>query len=163
MKVMDILGKNRFPVCTQQRLASRGIVLRDGLILLSYEQKSDQWFLPGGGLEAGETLRDCCCREIAEETGVLVSVGEEYLALREYYEEWCYESHFFLCEKTGDCVRKLTAREAAMGLVPRWIPVQEAIDIFSHHADFDGIDEMKRGGYLREFTALLAAREAGLL
>ena len=36
----------------------------------------------------------------------------------------------------------------------RWLMINEAIDIFSVHASYDGADEMKRGLYLREYTAL---------
>ena len=39
---------------------------------------------------------------------------------------------------------------------PRWLPVEEALAIFSRHADYAATDEMRRGMYLREFTALSA-------
>lgn len=42
------------------------------------------------------------------------------------------------------------------GLEPRWIPLNEAIDIFSKHQDYADENEMKRGAYLREYNALLS-------
>jgi 8-oxo-dGTP diphosphatase len=35
-----------------------------------------QWSIPGGLLEVGETLRACAEREVREETGLTVSIGE---------------------------------------------------------------------------------------
>ena len=64
---IDIYGDNRFPEHTKVREACRGIVIRDGLILLSYEVNTDQWFIPGGGLEGNETIQQCCIRELAGE------------------------------------------------------------------------------------------------
>lgn len=42
--------------------------------------------IPGGGLEKDETDRDCCIREIAEETGVVVETSDCLLEIDEYYE-----------------------------------------------------------------------------
>ena len=37
---------------------------------------------------------------------------------------------------------------------PRWLQIAEIKDIFSKHNLNNGIDEMRRGMYLREYTAL---------
>jgi len=46
-------------------------------------------------------------------------------------------------------------KELAIGLEPRWIPLKDAIDIFSGPNDYAAENEMKRGSYLREYQALL--------
>ena len=56
MKEISIYGDNRFPEYTRTREACRGIAMRDGMILLSYEVNTDQWFIPGGGLEAHASI-----------------------------------------------------------------------------------------------------------
>ena len=71
MSVIEIYGENRFPEHTKVREACRGIVIKNGNILLSYEVKSDQYFIPGGGVENTESLEKCAVREIYEETGFL--------------------------------------------------------------------------------------------
>lgn len=159
MKTIDIYGANRFAEHTKIRQAARGIVARDGRILLTYEVNTDQWFLPGGGLEDRESIEQCCVRELAEETGCVVEPLLHYLTINEYYEEWLFVSHYFVCRITGKTQRLLTEREAQVGLEPRWIPLQEAISIFSKHQDY-AHDEMKRGAYLREYKALSAYVEA---
>lgn len=152
---IDIYGDNRFPEHSKVREACRGIVIRDGLILLTYEVNTDQWFIPGGGLEYSESIKQCCIRELAEETGYVVKPQNHFVTINEYYEEWRFISHYFTCEITGETQRLLTDREAEVGLEPRWIPLHEAVTIFSKHQDY-AYDEMKRGSYLREYNALLA-------
>ncbi len=154
MTTQSIFGRNRYWPHTRICEGSRGIVVRDGLLLVSYEQNTDWLVLPGGGLEPGETHAACAVREIREETGFLVEAEEEFLVLSEYYGEVRYVSHYFVCSVTGEAAQALTPEEAARGLVPRWLPVREAYDAFSRHADFEGVWEEKRGAYLREFTAL---------
>ena len=106
---IDIYGDNRFPEHSKVREACRGIVIRDGLILLTYEVNTDQWFIPGGGLEGNETIQQCCIRELAEETGFVVNPLYQFATINEYYEEWKYISNYFICEITGETQRLLTS------------------------------------------------------
>lgn len=57
------------------RVRVGAIVLLDQRLLLVQHQKGERayWLLPGGGLEAGETLFDCAAREVREETGLIVA------------------------------------------------------------------------------------------
>ena len=86
METINIFGENRFETYTKTRKACRGIVISNGMILLTYEVNTDQWFIPGGGLESGESLEACCVRELAEETGCIVRPIYQYLMINEYYE-----------------------------------------------------------------------------
>jgi ADP-ribose pyrophosphatase YjhB (NUDIX family) len=50
-------------------------VRREDAILLVQESKPDvrgRWSLPGGHLEPGESLADGACREVREETGLII-------------------------------------------------------------------------------------------
>ena len=160
MQTIEIFGENYFGRWDKTRAACRGIVIENGLILMSYAAKDDTWMIPGGGLEAGETNEECCVREVAEETGLMVKPSGPVLEIDEYYEDCKYMSLYFLCEKTGETGVKLTEGEIKAGLEPRWISVKDALDIFSKHASYADTDEMKRGLYLREFTALGAITRA---
>ena len=154
MKELEILGANRFETFTKTRAGSRAVIVRDGMILLSHETESGWWLVPGGGMEGDETPEACCIRETEEETGVIVRPIRPFLTLYEYSEEDCYISHYVTCEVTGEGQMCLTEAEKRRGLEPRWIPLREAIDIFSHHQDYAETSEEKRGAYLREYTAL---------
>ena len=154
METINIYGANRFETFSKTREACRGIVISEDKILLTYEVNTDQYFLPGGGLEQGENLAECCIRELAEETGFQVEPRYQYLTINEYYEEWKFVSHYFVCTVAGETSRKLTEREAEVGLEPRWVPLDEAVEIFSKHNEYAD-NEMKRGAYQREHEALL--------
>ena len=154
MKTIDIYGENQFEKYTKSREACRGIVIRNGKILLTYEVNTDQWFIPGGGVEGDESFEECCVRELAEETGYIVKTNKHYLTINEYYEEWLFVSHYYICDYIGETERKLTEREVEVGLESRWISLKEAMDIFSKHQDYADENEMKRGAYLREYNAL---------
>ncbi len=154
MKTIEIVGDNHFLKWTKHRIATRGIVVKGNDILLSYEKKTDTYNIPGGGIEPNESLTECCTREIAEETGQIVSVSEEFLKLCEYYEEWCFETHFFVCTAVGETETKLSPREKEVDMTSKWIDLDEALSIFSKHQDYATTNEEKRGIYLREYTAL---------
>ena len=159
MQIIDIVGRNYTGKWEQTRTACRGIVLQDGKLLLSYETVTGQWMLPGGGLEGSEDEQACCVREVAEETGFVICPSECLLEIDEYYEDWKWISRYFFGEVTGTAAVKLTGREKQVGMEPRWLPVNEIVDIFSRHADYTDTDEMRRGMYLREYTALKALLE----
>ena len=154
MKEIEISGANRFETFTKTRAGSRAVIVREGMILLSHETVSGWWLIPGGGMEAGETPETCCVRETEEETGLIVRPLRQFLTLYEYYEEYRYISYYFVCEVTGSGQMHLTAEEKRRGLEPQWMPLQEAVDIFSRHQSYADVSEEKRGSYLREYTAL---------
>lgn len=55
------------------------IAVRDGALLLirrGHAPSRGRWSLPGGRVEPGETARQALVREMAEETGLVVEVGE---------------------------------------------------------------------------------------
>lgn len=58
----------RFPV------SIKGVVLLGGKAVL-LQNPRDEWELPGGKLELGESPPDCLAREVTEELGLQVEVG----------------------------------------------------------------------------------------
>jgi 8-oxo-dGTP diphosphatase len=55
------------------------IAVRDGALLLirrGHAPSRGRWSLPGGRVEPGETAHEALVREMAEETGLIVEVGE---------------------------------------------------------------------------------------
>ncbi|MFT3714518.1 MAG: NUDIX domain-containing protein [Gordonia sp. (in: high G+C Gram-positive bacteria)] len=62
------------------RFVVAGAVVDDGRLLLAQRsyppEVAGRWELPGGKAEDGETLHDALIRELSEELGVTVDVGE---------------------------------------------------------------------------------------
>lgn len=59
----------------RRHLSAGGLVLEDGYILL-IRNRSGHWGLPKGHWEAGELLAETAVREVLEETGLSVEVGD---------------------------------------------------------------------------------------
>ena len=51
-------------------LAAGGLVLRDGKVAIVHRPRYDDWSLPKGKLDKGESFEECALREVEEETGL---------------------------------------------------------------------------------------------
>jgi 8-oxo-dGTP diphosphatase len=57
--------------------AAGGVVTRDGLFAVVHRSKYDDWTLPKGKLDAGETFEQAALREVEEETGLRCTLLRE--------------------------------------------------------------------------------------
>ena len=151
---LEIYGKNRDKEFSKTRIGCRGIIIRNGEILISHETKTDYYVIPVGGLEGDESLEICCAREILEETGYLVKVKKLYLTLNEYYKEYKFVSNYFICEVIDYIEPELTELEAQNGLEAEWLPVTDVLKLYENYDMYTSVDMDKRNTYLREFTGL---------
>src|SRR5437660_8436237 len=58
------------------RVGVYAVIFNDEGILLAHRRDIDWWNLPGGGMEAGETVDEAMIREVHEETGLKVRVEQ---------------------------------------------------------------------------------------
>jgi mutator protein MutT len=56
------------------------------------------WEFPGGKREAGETFEQCLVREIREELGIEISVGEQFEDIQHDYPDKNVRLKFFICK-----------------------------------------------------------------
>jgi 8-oxo-dGTP diphosphatase len=89
-------------------------VISDGRVLLIRRGNpplEGEWSIPGGTLEVGETLPEAVKRELAEETGLEVRVGELIEVLERIFldpqgrSKYHYVILDYLCEVTGGNAR----------------------------------------------------------
>jgi len=65
-------------------------------VLFVKNRDVQQWSLPSGGLEEGETPEQCCQREVFEETGYRISINQRLHIKRAIISSYQVETHYFL-------------------------------------------------------------------
>lgn len=80
---------------------SAALIFRRGKLLITQRHVKSHlgglWEFPGGKREAGETFEQCLVREIREELGVEISVGELFEEIAHDYLEKSVHLKFFVC------------------------------------------------------------------
>ena len=82
-------------------LVVAGVIERDGRVLVSLRrpkgERASLWEFPGGKVESGEGERAALARELREELGVRVSIGEEYARVEHIYPDLQVELALYRC------------------------------------------------------------------
>jgi len=80
---------------------SASLIFRNGKLLIT-QRRADAhlgglWEFPGGKREPGETFEQCLVRELREELGIEVKVGELFEEISHAYPEKTVRLKFFVC------------------------------------------------------------------
>ena len=151
MEKIKIIGANYCGEINKIREACRAIIIKDNQILVSYENKTGEYQLLGGGRENNETDLACVVREVKEETGYLIKTNNCFLETEELYGDNLIINKYFIAEIIDKEQISLTKEEQELELVARWIPLKELLDILF---SFDQYDNERRGKYYRDYRAL---------
>jgi len=93
------------------------VLRRDGKILLARRPSrgllGGMWEFPGGKVERGETLAETLTREIREELGAEIRIGEPLGIYRHAYTNFRITLHAFLCDLTDGEPQPVEAAELA--------------------------------------------------
>lgn len=132
------------PLTTSAFLGVFGVLEKDGSLLLVANERriggrdTITWDLPGGGVEAGETLVEALVREMQEEVSLEVSVGDlllvsegERLSAGRRIGVW--RSFFFAVSSPSP-----QARAGHEIVAARWVEEAEARSLFTapYHGGF---------------------------
>lgn len=107
------------------QVAVGAIIQRDGELLMvkrAQEPAAELWSIPGGRVEAGELLADALRREVLEETGLSVEVGELAGILEVPGTELHYVILDYFVTISGD---DTTPRPGSDVSDARWVPLAD--------------------------------------
>jgi 8-oxo-dGTP diphosphatase len=125
--------------------AAGGVVWRMGAagpeVLVVHRPKYDDWSLPKGKREHGETDEQCAVREVDEETGVRATLGRELLPTR-YRDRKGREKVVRYWEMTVAAQRPFVPNAEVDEL--RWLSPQEAVDVLTYPHDAEVVGAFAR-------------------
>lgn len=111
-----------------------GVCVRDDHVLLQTEEQMDFWVLPGGRCELGERTADTVQREMREETGLEVAVGNLLWVMENFFtgEDKAFHEIAFYYQMTlpetvpsPHAQPEFTGAEGDKVLLFRWFPLAE--------------------------------------
>jgi len=118
------------------RLTARAIVIKNNKILLMYTARYEDYSLPGGGVEEGESIEQGLIRELNEETGAQNIHVIKPFGLYEEYRHWYKDdfdiihikSYCYVCNIADELGKaKLEHYEQQNGMSTKWVDINEAI------------------------------------
>jgi ADP-ribose pyrophosphatase YjhB (NUDIX family) len=104
-------------------LAVGAIVIHDDSLLMvrrGHEPNKGLWTVPGGRVEAGEYLSDALRREVREETGIDIEVGDLLGIL-----EVAGEEHFVILDFLAQPLDDATPSASDDAAEARWVPLRD--------------------------------------
>jgi ADP-ribose pyrophosphatase YjhB (NUDIX family) len=117
--------------------AAGGIVVADGSVLLVHRPQYDDWSLPKGKLEEGESWEQAALREVEEETGVACQLGGYVATSRYEVAGGPKEIRYYLMTPVGEARAQNEVDEV------RWVPFADAPRLLTHERDRQLIEQAR--------------------
>ncbi len=129
------------PAAVKTLVVAAAVVERDNRFLVTRRMAGTHlegyWEFPGGKCQEGETVGECLRREIDEELGAAITVGEELLVSTHEYPDRSVELHFLRCDLRS-------AATPRMGQEMRWIAGEDLATLSFPPADNELIQLLVR-------------------
>ena len=109
-------------------------------VLLVHRPKYDDWTLPKGKLDDGESAEEAALREVEEETGLQVTLGDE-LPSTDYHDRFGRPKNvrYWVMDVIGGAFRPNREVDEV-----RWLPVEDAKRELSYARDREVLDAFAR-------------------
>ena len=113
--------------------AAGGVVRRGGDVLLVHRPKYDDWTLPKGKRDPGETDEECALREVLEETGLQCRLGRELRGTAYVDRKGRPKTvRYWVMEIVDGCFEPNDEVDEL-----RWLPPSDALALLSYERDHD--------------------------
>lgn len=118
------------------RITARAIVIKNDKILLMYTNRYEDYSLPGGGVDEGESIEQGLIRELNEETGAQQIRVIKPFGLYEEYRPWYKDdfdiihikSYCYICNIADEFGKaQLEHYEQQNGMTAKWVDINDAI------------------------------------
>jgi len=111
--------------------AAGGVVVRDGEVALVHRPRYDDWTLPKGKLDSGESFEQAALREVEEETGLRAHLVRELPAINYDVNGRPKVVRYWLMEVDDD--GQFVPNDETDEL--RWVPLDEALRLLTYDRD----------------------------
>ncbi len=150
--------KESFEKRYQIRKAGRAVLFNGDKISLQYVAKHKFHKLPGGGIEAGESIQEGLKREVQEEAGCDINIGDPIGMIIEYRDKFdqIQISYCYFGQVEGDIGESVYDEgEVEENFRPMWVTLDEAIDLIEKDDTDDYQGKFIR---IRDLTLLKEAK-----
>jgi 8-oxo-dGTP diphosphatase len=118
-----------------QRIAAKAVIVKDGKVLILREAatygdgtQQGRYHLPGGRVEIGERFEEALRREVLEETGLHINIGDPL-----YVGEW------------RPVIKGVPNQ--IIGIFSICTPGSDTVTLSSEHDDYQWVDPANHAGY----------------
>jgi ADP-ribose pyrophosphatase YjhB (NUDIX family) len=118
-----------------------GVMNERGEVLLIRRTDNENWAMPGGAMDIGETIAEAAVRETREETGLEVEIERRLSSIRYFFvrgsTRFNKSVHFFLMRAVGGSPDDHDAEFDEV----RWVDVPEALALLTHATERTVVEE----------------------
>ena len=113
-------------------------------VILVFRGGHNDWSLPKGKLDSGESEVDCAVREVTEETGVEVLATTRLDSVHYLLPNGSEKTvHFWLMEVKGTLPHQLETKDPSEVSRVEWIPLDKAISLVTYQSDRNVLKQAK--------------------
>jgi 8-oxo-dGTP pyrophosphatase MutT (NUDIX family) len=117
----------------EQVQAAGGVVVRDALVALVHRPRYDDWTLPKGKLDPGESFEEAAVREVEEETGISARLVRELPATEYSVGGRPKLVRYWLME--AEAVKEFVPNDEVDEIL--WLPLPDAFAFLTYKRDQD--------------------------
>jgi len=115
---------------------------RKGEVLIAQRKQNDMlgglWEFPGGKQEPGETIEECIARELKEELGINVEVGDFLMTVKHAYSHFTMTLHVHRAKIISGRPRPLDCADY------RWVKISALRDFAYSKADLHVVEKLQK-------------------